>query len=178
MDKQPEQARTALEAIKDASNQAILELRSVLDVLRQRGEAAPRAPSPSIARLDDLVAGATAAGLAVRTEVEGEPRPLPAAVDLAAYRIVQEALTNVVRHAGATSVTIRIGYDAHDVTIRVDDNGRGGEANGDGGGSGITGMRERATAHGGDFEAAAQPGGGFGVRARIPVAERATTDRG
>jgi signal transduction histidine kinase len=172
MDQQPDQARTALTAIKDASSQALLELRSVLDVLRQRGEEAPRAPNPSMRRLDDLVSGATAAGLDVRTEIDGAPRPLPAAVDLAAYRIVQEALTNVVRHAGAAHVTIRVDYGRDDLTIHVDDDGRRTGGNGEGSGRGIAGMRERAAARDGDLEAGPRPGGGFAVRARLPTSER------
>lgn len=172
MDKQPEQARSALTAIKDASSQALVELRSVLDVLRQRGEGAPRAPSPGMAGLDDLIAGATAAGLTVRTSIEGEALPLPAAVDLAAYRIVQEAVTNVVRHAHARHVDVQVVYGDDDITIEVVDDGHGSEPNGDGGGSGITGMRERAAARGGDLDAGPRPDGGFGVRARLPVADR------
>lgn len=174
MDKQPEQARSALTAIREASNQALVELRSVLDVLRQRGEDAPRTPSPSIAQLDDLVAGATAAGLTVRTTIEGEARPLPAAVDLAAYRIVQEALTNVVRHADARRVDVQVAYADDVVTIEVVDDGHSAATNGDAGGSGsgITGMLERATARGGKLDAGPGPDGGFRVRARLPIADR------
>ena len=100
MDEQPGQSRSALQAIKQASNDALGELRSVLDVLRQGDEAPPRTPASGLAHLDRLVAGAEATGLQVRTRVEGTPRPLPAGTDLAAYRIVQESLTNVTRHAG------------------------------------------------------------------------------
>jgi signal transduction histidine kinase len=170
IDEQPDQARTALAAIKQASKEALGELRSVLSVLRAIDETAPRAPAPSVGRLDTLVANASAAGLQVRTEVDGTPRPLPAGVDLAAFRIVQEALTNVTRHAGAATATITVAYGDNDLTVQVDDNGNGtGQPGTSGGGNGIPGMRERASAIGGELEAGPRAGGGFRVRARLPV---------
>ena len=169
IDERPEQARTALAAIKQASNEALGELRSVLDVLRQVDEASPRAPTAGLARLDDLVARAAAAGLSVRTEVEGESRPLPAGVDLAAFRIVQEALTNVARHAGPASATVRVAYGDDDLTVQVDDDGRGPGGGASGGGNGIPGMRERAAALGGRLRAGPRPGGGFQVLASLPL---------
>jgi signal transduction histidine kinase len=170
IDEQPDQARTALAAIKQASKEALGELRSVLSVLRQIDETAPRAPAPSVTQLDTLVSRASAAGLQVRTEVDGTPRPLPAGVDLAAFRIVQEALTNVTRHAGTATATIRVAYGDHDLTVQVDDNGTGtGEGNTSGGGNGIPGMRERASAIGGELEAGPMAGGGFRVLARLPL---------
>ena len=176
MDEQPEQARTALTAIKGASKEALGELRSVLGVLRGANEDEPRDPAPGLARLGALVAGAEAAGLAVHTVTEGEPRPLGAGLDLAAYRVVQEALTNVARHAGARTATVRVAYGAADLTVEVDDDGRGPAASAptpaDGTGSGIAGMRERVVALGGELEAGPAPGGGFRVRARLPLAPR------
>jgi signal transduction histidine kinase len=169
IDERPEQARTALAAIKQASNEALGELRSVLDVLRQVDEASPRAPTAGLASLDDLVARAATAGLAVRTRVEGEPRPLPAGVDLAAFRIVQEALTNVARHAGKASATVRVAYGDADLTVQVDDDGRGSGGGTSGGGNGIPGMRERAAALGGVLRAGPRPGGGFQVLASLPI---------
>src|SRR6266545_1197202 len=171
IDEQPEQARTALAAIKQASKEALGELRSVLSVLRQADDAPPpRAPAPSVARLDGLVSRASAAGLKVRTEVSGTPRTLPAGVDQAAFRIVQEALTNVARHAGAATATIRIGYGEQDLTVQVDDNGKGtGQPSTMGGGNGIPGMRERASALGGELDAGPRPGGGYRVLARLPL---------
>jgi len=171
IDEQPEQARTALAAIKQASKEALGELRSVLSVLRQADEQPPpRAPAPSVARLDGLVSRASGAGLKVRTEVSGTPRTLPAGVDQAAFRIVQEALTNVARHAGPATATIRVGYGEHDLTVQVDDNGKGtGQPSTSGGGNGIPGMRERASALGGELEAGPRPGGGFRVLARLPL---------
>jgi signal transduction histidine kinase len=167
----PEQARSSLTAIKQASKEALSELRSVLDILRQEGEPAARSPTWTLARLEDLVSQAAAAGLEVRTETDGEVRRLPFAVDVAAFRIVQEALTNVSRHAGPATATVRVSYGDRDLTVQVDDDGRGQHEHGraPGSGKGITGMRERAAALGGDLEAAARPGGGFRVLARLPL---------
>jgi signal transduction histidine kinase len=169
MDEQPGQSRSALQAIKQASNDALGELRSVLDVLRQGDEAPPRAPASGLAQLDGLVAGAGATGLDVRTRVEGTPRPLPAGTDLAAYRIVQESLTNVTRHAGPARASILIAYGEKDLTVQVDDDGRGPSATNGPGGSGIRGMRERVAALGGELATGPRPGGGFRVLARLPL---------
>lgn len=170
----PEQVRGSLSAIKRASKEGLTELRSVLEILRHDGEAAPRSPTSTLSRLDDLITRSTAAGVPVRVEVDGVPRGLPFGVDVAAFRIVQEALTNVARHAGPTTATVRIGYGQRDLTIEVDDDGR---ASGDvspttgerGSGTGLHGMRERATALGGDLQAGPRSDGGFRVRARLPV---------
>src|SRR3989440_7550597 len=170
MDEQPEQARTALTAIKQASKDALGELRSVLEVLRRSDEAEPRTPQPGLDELDDLISRAGAAGLAVTVEVDGVPRPLPVDVDLAAFRIVQEAVTNVARHAGQSTATIRVAYGEHEVTLQIDDNGRGGTPGSiSGSGSGIAGMRERTAALGGRLEVGPRPGGGFRVRAELPM---------
>ena len=170
MDEQPEQARTALDAIKQASKDALGELRSVLEVLRRSGEAEPRTPQPGLEELDDLVSRAGAAGLEVTVEVDGMPRPLPAEVDLAAFRIVQEAVTNVARHAGQSTATVRVAYGEHDVTLQIDDDGRGGTPSSlPRSGSGIAGMRERTAALGGRLEVGPRPGGGFRVRAELPM---------
>jgi signal transduction histidine kinase len=171
MDEQPGQSRSALAAIKQASNDALGELRSVLDVLRQGDEAPPRTPASGLAHLDRLVAGAEATGLEVRTRVEGTPRPLPAGTDLAAYRIVQESLTNVTRHAGPASATVLVRYGPADLTVQVDDDGRGPAAAGGAGGNGngIRGMRERVAALGGELTIGPRPGGGFRVQARLPL---------
>jgi signal transduction histidine kinase len=167
----PDQARSSLTAIKQASKEALSELRSVLDILRQEGEPAARSPTWTLARLDDLVSQAAAAGLEVRAETDGKVRRLPFAVDVAAFRIVQEALTNVTRHAGPATATVRVSYGDRDLTVQVDDDGRGQQGHGrePGSGKGIVGMRERAAALGGDLEAAPRPGGGFRVLARLPL---------
>jgi signal transduction histidine kinase len=167
----PEQLRNSLEAIKQASKEALAELRSVLDILRQEGEPAARSPTSTLARLDELVAQAAAAGLVVQVETDGEVRRLPFAVDVAAFRIVQEALTNVSRHAGPATATVRVSYGEGDLTVQVDDDGRKPPPPGraPGSGKGIVGMRERAAALGGDLQAGPQPGGGFRVQARLPL---------
>ena len=112
-----------LTAIKQASKEGLTELRSVLDILRHEGEPAPRSPMSTLARLDDLVSQAAAAGLEVRTETDGVVRPLPFGVDVAAFRIVQEALTNVTRHAGVATATVRVRYGERDLTVQVDNEG-------------------------------------------------------
>ena len=183
MDTQPEQARTALAAVKTVSSQALGELRAMLSALRDADEDAPRSPAPSLTHLPDLISLTGPAGLAVTTDVTGSPRALPAAVDLAAYRIVQESLTNVARHAGPTTVAVRVTYGEHDLSLEITDGGcgAGGHRTPNGGapaanrpdrgmgGTGIPGMRERALALGGQFEAGPGPGQGFQVRARLPL---------
>ena len=167
----PEQARSSLAAIKQASKEALAELRSVLDILRQEGEPAERTPTWTLARLEDLVSQAAAAGLVIQVETDGEARRLPFAVDVAAFRIVQEALTNVARHAGTATATVRVSYGDRDLLVEVDDDGRGlsPHGSGPGAGKGIVGMRERVAALGGDLQAGPRPGGGFRVRARLPL---------
>jgi signal transduction histidine kinase len=166
----PEQARTSLTAIKQASKEGLTELRSVLDILRQEGEPAPRSPTSTLARLDDLVSQAAAAGLEVRMVTEGQVRPLPFGVDVAAFRIVQEALTNVTRHAGEATATVRVSYGERDLSLQIDDDGRGPATDGAvRTGKGIMGMRERVGALGGELQAGPRPEGGFRVRARLPL---------
>ena len=171
MDSQPEQARAALSAIKSASKEALEELRTMLTTLRRDDDDAPRSPAPGLDRLPELIELTRAAGLSVEVEVAGKAPPLPTAVHLAAYRIIQESLTNVARHAGRARVTVRVTYDDADVHVEIDDDGalpsEGAAAIGTG--SGITGMRERATALGGDLSAGFRRGGGFRVSARLPV---------
>jgi signal transduction histidine kinase len=169
LDEQPDRARPALEAIKNASSETLREMRSVLDILRRPGEQPPRSPTAGVAGLDDLVSRTKAAGISVDARVTGEPRGLPASVDLAVYRIVQEALTNVARHAHPAAALVSLAYGDDAIEIVVEDDGlRAGEANG-AGGNGIAGMRERVTALGGDFAAGPRPDVGFRVRARLPL---------
>jgi signal transduction histidine kinase len=169
MDTQPEQARAALAAIKSASKAALDELRTMLTTLRH--DEAPRSPAPGLDRLPELIELTRAAGLCVEVETSGTAPPLPAAVQLAAYRIIQESLTNTARHAGPARVTVRVTYGDADVSVEVDDDGRAtaNRITAIGTGSGITGMRERAIALGGDLSAGFRPGGGFRVAARLPV---------
>jgi signal transduction histidine kinase len=171
MDSQPEQARAALSAIKSASKEALEELRTMLTTLRQDDDDAPRSPAPGLDRLPELIELTRAAGLAVEVETAGKAPPMPAAVHLAAYRIVQESLTNVARHAGRARVTVRVSYDDTNMHVEIDDDGTAPSGGGSplGTGSGITGMRERAAALGGDLSAGFRHGGGFRVSARLPV---------
>ncbi|HZD80553.1 MAG TPA: histidine kinase [Actinomycetota bacterium] len=168
----PDELRGSLAAIKEASKEGLTELRSVLEILRRDDERAPRSPASTLAKLDDLVAQAGAAGLEVRTETAGHVRPLPFGVDVAAFRVVQEALTNVARHAGPATATVRVTYGQRELSVQVDDDGRGSGSDGSGTpgtGKGVVGMRERVAALGGELEAGPRPGGGFRVRARLPL---------
>src|SRR5688500_7068605 len=170
LDRQPEQARTALVAISEASREALRELRATLGLLRGVDEEDSRAPAPGLARLDDLVENMRSTGLEVTVETDGEPRVLAPATDLAAYRIIQESLTNVARHARAGRVVIGLRYGAGDLVITVEDDGAGPPGGlVPAGGNGLTGMRERAAAAGGELEAGPGPSGGFRVRARLPL---------
>jgi signal transduction histidine kinase len=180
MDRQPERARQALTTINEVSKQALVELRSVLGVLRDVDESAPRSPSPGLAHLGDLVDSAAAAGLTVQVEPPDGPAPLPAEVDLAAYRIVQEALTNSARHSGGSTATVRISQRSGGLLVEVADNGKGrpggvGSRSGSdsgsrsGSGHGIAGMTERAKVLGGTLHAGRRPDGGFEVQAWLPV---------
>jgi signal transduction histidine kinase len=166
VDRRPEQAETALRAIKDASKEALVELRSLVGILRDDDEAAPRKPTGTLASLDDLVERSGHAGLAVTKTVEGSVRPLGSSVELAALRIIQEAITNVVRHSGASHAAIALAYGAEDLTVTVEDDGRGLTT---GEGTGIIGMRERAEALGGTLSVGAGSPKGVRVRAVLPI---------
>jgi len=171
IDSQPEQARAALSAIKSASREALEELRTMLTTLRHDDDVAPRSPAPGLDRLPELIELTRAAGLSVEVEVAGKAPPLPGAVQLAAYRIIQESLTNVARHAGQARVTVRVTYDDTIMCVQIDDDGTAPSGGGSaiGTGSGITGMRERAAALGGELSAGFRHGGGFRVSAQLPV---------
>lgn len=163
-DRRPDEAKAALLAIKDASRAALADLRATLGALRSGDE---RTPTPGLGRLPDLVATASGAGITVVTE--GDAGPLPAPVDVAAYRIVQECLTNVIRHASsADTVTVRLDRTQDDLEITVSDNGKAVRVGHDGG-NGLRGMAERANALGGAVAAGPVASGGFQVRARLPL---------
>ncbi|GAA2085979.1 sensor histidine kinase [Streptomyces albiaxialis] len=169
-------AGEALGAVKESSKEALRELRTTLGALRDGDEAAPTAPVPGLDRVDELVASARRAGLDVRVTTtgggdDGGDGPLPVEVDRAAYRIVQEALTNVSRHAYATDVAVRLARGRRELVVEVVDDGRG--PSGALSGSGISGMRERARALGGELTAGPGERGGFAVRARLPLASSA-----
>ncbi|KDN77163.1 histidine kinase [Streptomyces olindensis] len=172
LDTDPEQARTALTTIKDKSKEALGEVRQVLDTLRAPG-AAPRAPAPGLDRLPELVEQAASAGLTV--DVEGEPPRLAPGTDLAAFRIVQEALTNVVRHSGSRHARVHLAHEAGVLRLRVDDDGPATGTDAGGSGNGLAGMRERAAALGGTIEAGPRPDGGFRVLAVLPLTPSADT---
>lgn len=169
IDRRPDKAKEALDAIKQTSTEALRELRSVLGALRSENtDPDDRHPAASLRRLPELTRMVEAAGLHTAMTVVGEPATLPAAVELAAYRIVQEALTNVVRHARASKVAIEVEYRSDAVSITVDDDGPGNSGNSGGAGSGLAGMRERARTLGGTLEAV-RVSGGFRVSCRLPV---------
>jgi len=172
----PEGARQAVRAIRVASREAMAELKATVAMLREG--AAPRGPLPGLDQLDELVGMATSAGVRVQLTVAGVARPLPPAVGLTAYRIVQESLTNVLRHARATSAIVHLRYEPDVVEIQVDDDGQGsgrpppGVPPGTGSaGHGLAVMAERAAAIGGQLQAGVKPAGGFRVQARLPVRE-------
>lgn len=173
IDQQPERARPALEAIKEASSETLREVRSVLEILRRPDEQPPRSPTAGVAGLDELISRTSAAGIPVESEVRGDPHPLPASVDLAVYRIVQEALTNVARHARPAAAIVRLTFGDEEVTLEVEDDGRG-SPNGARPGNGMAGMRERVAALGGDFSAGPRTAqAGFRVAARLPLGGQA-----
>jgi signal transduction histidine kinase len=180
----PEAAADALQAIKTASKEGLRELRAILNVLRQADDADPVQPAPGLAQLDALVEGARRAGLPITLTVTGAPFPLPAAVDLAAYRIVQESLTNVIRHAGPAAAAVSLSYHPDEIDIDVTDTGHGPKASpgamatgaaGGTAGHGQAGMRERAATVGGIVQTGPRPGGGYQVTARLPVNGRLAT---
>lgn len=173
LDRQPEQARTALVAISQASKEALQELRATLGVLRQVDDDDSRRPAPGLATLDELVDRARSTGLEVEVRVTGVERAIPTGIDLAAYRIIQEALTNVARHARAARASISVDHQPHRVVINVEDDGAASPADPVVAGNGLIGMRERATAAGGTLEAGPLPDGGFHVRAVLPTEGRA-----
>ena len=165
---EPERAREALRTIRGASLQALDELQATVTTLR--GKAGAHRPRPGVAQLDALTGLADGAGVRVELMVVGAARPLPPAVDLAVYRIVQEALTNVLRHAGPATATVRLTYRERDLTVHIDDDGhRAGGRRRSGGGNGLVGMGERVAALGGRLQAGPRPGGGFRVLATIPL---------
>ena len=168
-DRHPERARIALATINDVSRQALMELRSVLGVLRHADDQIPLAPAGGLGQLDVLVHRAALAGVATRVEQRGIRVAVPTNVDLAAHRIIQEALTNAVRHSGGHNAVVRIDYDQDGLCVEVDDDGTaGGLVFGHGTGHGVVGMTERAAAVGGYLEAGPRPSGGFRVRAWLP----------
>ncbi|GHF69140.1 hypothetical protein GCM10010218_58140 [Streptomyces mashuensis] len=170
---QPAEAREALSAIEATSRETLSGLRRTLVSLRQadRGAAAV-APLPGLADIERLAAATADAGVRVEVRHSGDQRPLPADIDLSAYRIVQEALTNVVRHAGTGQCRVTIDHGDEELSVEITDDGRGGTGNGSGHGFGLIGMRERVALLGGHLSAGPRPEGGFRVTARLPLPAR------
>jgi signal transduction histidine kinase len=166
-------AGPALEKIENSARHALADTRRLLGVLRGTGGDGGLAPQPGISELDALAGTVRAGGLQVNLVIDGDPAVLPAAVDVSVYRIVQEALTNVLKHAGPASADVRIGCVKDAVTIDVTDNGTGVSASrAPAGGHGLAGMRERVAVFGGELSAGPRPGGGFAVQARLPLGDR------
>ncbi len=171
IDQQPEQAAHALEAIKQASKEGLRELRGILNVLRQADEHDPTTPAPRVAELTALIEGVSHAGLPTTVTIRGEARALSPTVDLAAYRIVQESLTNALRYAGPATASVTLSYRQDHLDLEVLDDGQAGHTEApEGAGHGLAGMRERVTAAGGTLQAGPRPEGGFLVHARLPFA--------
>ena len=164
----PERARQSLVTIQDTGREAIVELRRMLGLLRDPVADASLAPQPGVGRLDALLDQVRAAGLPVELTVVGEPRRLPPGIDRSAYRIVQEGLTNTLKHAGPAHASVRLRYCDRALELEVLDDGRGPGGLNEGG-FGLLGMRERAAFYGGVLAADARPGGGYALRARLPL---------
>jgi signal transduction histidine kinase len=166
----PDQAkeREALEIVEQTGREALAEMRRLVGVLRRPEEGPALAPQPSLQHLDRLVAQAGESGLPVELRIEGEPTPLPPGVDLTAYRLVQEGLTNAIKHARASRADVVVRYSDGTVEVSVTDDGSG-DGDGGGGGHGLVGMRERVSVYGGELEAGPRPEGGYSLRARLPV---------
>jgi signal transduction histidine kinase len=168
VDESPEQAREALRSIRATAGDALAEMRRLLGILRAADDELRLAPQPSIAQLEPLLGQARAAGLEVGFHVTGKPRPLAPGVDLAAYRIIQEALTNTRKHGRATRAQVALCYGAAELEVEVLDDGVGAPSAASGG-HGMVGMRERVALYDGTLEIGSRPGGGFGVRAVLPA---------
>jgi signal transduction histidine kinase len=164
-----EREREALLVVERTGREALAEMRRMVGVLRRPEEAPALAPQPSLEHLDRLVAQAREAGLEVDLRVEGEAVELPAGLDLTAYRLVQEGLTNAIKHAQAKRAEVVVHYSDGEVEVMVSDDGRG-VGTGDGSGHGLVGMRERVSVYGGDLDAGPNPGGGYRLRAKLPLA--------
>ncbi|GAA3117312.1 sensor histidine kinase [Streptosporangium carneum] len=172
IDSDPEQAREAIRAISHTGRQALAEMRRMVGVLRADGVPEEYAPQPSLSQMSDLVAQVRSSGLPVDFRVTGLPQDLPEGEQLTVYRIVQEALTNTLKHGGPDSrATVEMEYGARELLLRVTDDGRGAAAPRSPDGHGLVGMRERVAVFGGSVEARPRPGGGFQVTARLPIGE-------
>jgi signal transduction histidine kinase len=175
VDRDPDRVVEVAGTIKHMGREALDEMRRLVGVMRDAGERPELAPQPTVAEIEALAERARAAGLHVELSVEGERRDLPPGVDLSAYRVVQEALTNTIKHANAVSATVAIRYGDGELFVAVTDDGSGSGSRVDvpSGGHGLTGMRERVALYGGELDAGEREGGGFEVRARFPLQQEA-----
>jgi signal transduction histidine kinase len=162
--------REALQGVEQAGREALAEMRHLLDAMREDGERAERGPQPGLDRLDALVRDVRRAGLPVRVHIDGDPLELPRGIDISAYRIVQEGLTNALKHSGATEAEVDLEYGSDQLQIEVRDNGSG-DVGGNGRGHGLIGMRERVKLYGGQMSTGSGNGGGFTLSARLPLCE-------
>jgi signal transduction histidine kinase len=173
LEAEPADAREAFATIERTGHQALEEMRRLLGMLRATDEQLALAPQPTLKELDRLVEQVQAAGLPVQVAIEGEPRELPPGVDLSAYRIVQEALTNALKHAGPARARVLLRYDADELELEIADDGAG-SGDGSGSGHGLIGMRERVSVYGGELQAGRRPEGGYALRARLPLGSTRT----
>src|SRR5579884_117730 len=165
----PSRAAEPVRAVQETGRQALVEMKRLVAMLREHDDELGLEPQPGVADVERLVAQVREAGLAVELRVEGEPRALPIGVELSAYRVVQEALTNALKHAGAASAVVTLRYGTDDLEVEVADDGRGGVGGEADAGHGLVGMRERVGVFGGTFAAGPRASGGFAVQARLPV---------
>jgi signal transduction histidine kinase len=164
-----QETREALDTIERSASEALTEMRRLLNLLREQDEELALAPQPTLRRVEALVERTRAAGLPVELQIDGSLDQLPAGIDVSGYRIVQEALTNALKHAGPANATVHICRDEHSLAIEVSDDGKG-RMNGGAGGHGLVGMRERVAVYGGHLEAGPRPtGSGFALRVELPL---------
>jgi signal transduction histidine kinase len=168
VDRDPAAAKEAIGRVEETGRVGLAEMRRLIGVLTEDGSKAALAPQPGLGYLEELVATMRAAGLPVEVVRAGNTRPLPAGVDLTAYRVIQEALTNVLKHAGRAHAVVSIRYDGNELDLEIADDGLG-DVSSTGTGHGLVGMRERVGIFGGRIETGPRPGGGFAVRATIPI---------
>ena len=179
VERDPDTANDAAQLIRATGRETLAELRHLFGTVR-RGEGEPLAGPPGVFQIERLAARARESGLSVRVKLEGTPVALPAGVDVTAYRVVQEALTNTLKHAGAAHAVVTVRYEPWELVVEVEDDGSGAEPNGDlsamGGGHGLVGMRERVQVYGGKLQAGRRRGGGYAVRARLPTLSTPATE--
>jgi signal transduction histidine kinase len=168
LEKEPERAEQSLRHVEETGRSTLEEMRRLPGVLRWEEADRTFGPRPSLADLSSLLEQVRSAGLPVELAVCGTAHDLPGGLDLAAYRVVQEALTNTLKHAGPATARVRVQYAPDELDLEVEDNGVGTDAGG-GSGHGLAGMRERVAMYGGEVTAGRRPGGGYAVRARLPL---------